>query len=141
MPSEKPSLAPMTRPPTLSSVAVVMDSQRMRVAVGVDPFVLRTAVHEVLVLDGRFEAILLPETDDLAREAEAAQAVLLLVTRQMEKSNLPVARLSEGLRTVEITESGTAPRTIPFEGLPSLAELLVGLGPDREEENPNTFRL
>ena len=111
-------------------------------AVGVDPYVLRTAVHAVLALDGRFDAILLPDTDDLMSEAEAADAVLVLVSRPVRGSKVRVARLSEGLQVLEVAEAGNRPRTIPFEGLPSLAELLTGLGSDREEEDqPTTLRL
>ncbi len=122
----------------LTSVALDMDSRRIRVAVGVDPFVLRTAVHAVLALDSRFHAILLPDTDDLAREAEAADAVLLLVSRPVEGSKVQVARVSEGLQVLEVADAGDLLRTIPFEDLPSLAELLTGLGSARKEENQPT---
>ncbi len=132
----------MAQGPTAPSVGLVMDSRRMRVAVGVDPYVLRTAVHAVLALDSRFDAILLPDTDDLMSEAEAADAVLLLVSRPVEGSKVRVARLSEGLQVLEVAEAGDRLRTIPFEGLPSLAELLTGLGSDRKEEDqPTTLRL
>ena len=132
----------MAQIPAAPSVGLVMDPRRMRVAVGVDPYVLRTAVHAVLALDSRFDAILLPDTDDLASEAEAADAALLLVSRPIEGSKMRVAWLSEGLRVLEVTEAGDRLRTIPFEGLPALAELLTGLGSDREEEDqPTTLRL
>ena len=132
----------MAQRPAARSVGLVMDSRRMRVEVGVDPYVLRTAVHAVLSLDSRFDAILLPDTDDLAREAEAADAVLLLVSRPVEGSKVRVARLSESFQTLEVTEAGSRLGTIPFEGLPSLAELLKGLGSDRKEEDqPTTLRL
>ena len=42
---------------------------------------------------------------------------------------------------LEVTEARDGPRTIPFDGVPALAELLTGLGSDRKEGPPTTLRL
>src|SRR5204862_1832938 len=98
--------------------------------------------HAVLALDGRFDAILLPDTDHMVSDAEAADAALLLVSRPVEGSKVRVARPSEGLQVLEVAEAGDRPRTIPIEGLPSLAALLTGLGSDRREgDEPTRLRL
>lgn len=97
-------------------------------AVGIDPFVTRTALHRALSLDDRIDAVLLPERDDLVGAAIEADATVLITSRPVLDGEIVVALLSESSPVVDVTLRGRPIATTRYAGLTSLAEFLAELG-------------
>jgi hypothetical protein len=101
-----------------------MKTQRTRIVIGTEPFVLRTAVQRVLATDPRIDCVLVPaEGDPLAL---ATRADVLIVSAPLEVADVVVARLEEASSDIELSRNGET-RSLPYSGLMSLGEVLVSI--------------
>jgi hypothetical protein len=98
------------------------------VAVGIDPFVTRTALHKALSLDSRIEALLIPEGHDLVAAAIEVGASVLITSLPVEGPEIATALLSEDSPVVDVIQHGQSIQTVPYAGLTSLADFLAKLG-------------
>jgi hypothetical protein len=94
-----------------------------RVSVGVDPFVLRSALHMALTQDGRFQSMMCPRDRDPGEEVANVEADAILVSRPIELPQVLVVTVCQSAE-VELRSDGER-RTVPYEGLDHLAELLA----------------
>lgn len=94
---------------------------KTRIHVGNDPYVVRTAVQSFLAADPRFEAILVPAGDSCLNTGE--NDIIVVSTPGSYEARI-VVRLLEN--EVEICADGVT-TTLAYEGLPWLAQTLLGL--------------
>ena len=94
---------------------------KTRIHIGNDPYVVRTAVQEFLAADPRFEAILVPAGDSCLNTGEDD---IIVVSEPGTYVAGAVVQLREN--DIEICVQGET-TTLPYEGLPWLAETLLGL--------------
>jgi len=76
------------------------------VAVAVDPFLLRSALHAVLAADPRFEVALCPAAVDPAACAETAGAQVLLTSEPVDAVHVCVVTLSITSEALQLTVDG-----------------------------------
>lgn len=97
-----------------------MLNQRVHVGLGVEPFVLRSAMHACLERDPRLDLVLLPPacapTDDTVGSAMTSSLAAL--------PDAVVVAVQDCPPGVELSVAG-ARRTIPYQGMDRLAEVLV----------------
>lgn len=96
---------------------------RPRVAIGVEPFMVRSAIHKVLSRDPRIESILLPQEPDVRLQVRQADVDAVVVSHQLVRPDAIVIALSPA-GTVDVTE-GAAMRRVPYEGIGALADLII----------------
>lgn len=97
-----------------------MVNQTVRVGLGVEPFVLRSAMHACLERDPRLDVVLLPQgcdpTDDTVGSDLSASLAALPDAVVVAVQSCPPG--------VELSVAGVR-RTIPYQGMDRLAEVLV----------------
>jgi hypothetical protein len=101
-----------------------MRAPRRRVSVGVEPYVLRTALHGVLRADRRFEALLCPEDVEPAAHVADAGADAAMVSASVDVEALTVLVLDLESSSLAI-RSGRGTTAAPYAGLDDLAERLA----------------
>jgi (2Fe-2S) ferredoxin len=98
-------------------------SNRPRVAIGVDPFFVRSAVHRALSEDPRIDAFLLPRTPNARLQARHVEADAIVTSHPTSREGLPVLVVyPDG--SVEASH-GTSWRRVETTGIPQLADLIV----------------
>lgn len=93
---------------------------RTKVLVAVDPICLRSALSAALAADPRLDIVALPSGSSIEQVANEFDVVL--ASEAPVASDTPLVVISRCGRTLEV--NGTAPQTLPYEGLRSLADLL-----------------
>lgn len=101
-----------------------MKTQKTRIVVGAEPFVLRTAMQRVLEADPRLDPVLCPAEIDPA--AVATGADIVLVSSPVEIADAVVALLGSGSERIELHRNGDR-QSLPYQGLEGLAELLASI--------------
>lgn len=96
---------------------------RPRVAVAVEPYFARSAIHAALAADPRVEAVLLPRDPDVRLQADTADVDALIVSHDVVRSDAVVARLSPS-GSVEV-QSGAMVRRLDYEGLARLVDVVL----------------
>lgn len=82
----------------------------VKVAVAVDPFLLRTALHRTLAADKRFNAYQCPPGKDPLACAADVGAQMLMVSKPLHSSRLCVVVVSPLDRAIHITSRGNRRR-------------------------------
>jgi hypothetical protein len=96
---------------------------RPRVAIGVEPFMVRSAIHTVLSRDPRIESVLLPQEPDVRLQAHRVEVDALVVSHEVVRPDTLVIALSPA-GTVEVTDGGEI-RRVPYEGISALVDLVL----------------
>lgn len=109
----------MRDPARVRSVARMLN-QKIRVAVGVEPFVLCSAMATCLQRDPRLDVVLLPPECDAADDT-VGSAVTSGPAALPDAVVVAVQTCPPG---VELSVAGVR-RTIPYQGMDRLAEVLV----------------
>jgi hypothetical protein len=97
---------------------------KRRVGLGVEPFMLRSALYRHLSRSGEFELRLLgPDESGPDQAWSGVDAVV--VSEVVEVPGARVIVVSDATQSVEIHEGGRS-RVVPYRGLAWLASLLTG---------------
>ncbi len=78
----------------------------IRVAVAVDPFLARSALHATLEQDDRFDARLCPIDEDAVAHAAAVEAHILIVSKSAQGAAMCVVLVSDSTGTVQLSYAG-----------------------------------
>lgn len=101
--------------------------QAIRVAVAVNPLLLRSALHAALAADGRFEAYLCLPAADPVTFAKDSGAQMLVVSEPVQCADVCVIELSPPGRTVSVINEGAC-QQLPYSGTAELFDRIARRG-------------
>lgn len=119
---------------------------RATVCVAVDPFLLRSALYQCMLLDPRFEVLLCPQEEDPGAFARAGGAPAVLASTHVDVPDAQVITVAAPAGRTEETSSADLEALLDLIELTMLAKVTVSsaspptLAPDKPRVGPGRRR-